>query len=72
MTKENFLTLKIGDVVWAYGITYEVVSTDDERRTLRSSQIPHEEITLIPEHFLVPSLLLWRRVEDIPFETSFP
>jgi hypothetical protein len=66
MTKDNFLSLKTGDVIWAYGVTYEVVSAEGENRTLRSGQIPHQEITLTPEHFLVPSLLLWRRVANIP------
>lgn len=70
MKKEMFLSLKTGDAVWAYGATYEVVSAEGENRTLRSCQIPHEEISLTPEHFLVPSLLPWRRIADIPVETS--
>lgn len=68
MTKENFLSLKTGDVVWVYGVTYEVISAQGERRVLRSSQIPHQEITLTPEHFLVPSLILWRRAAILQVE----
>jgi hypothetical protein len=60
MKKETFLSLKTGDVVWAYGVAYEVISTQEGKKTLRSCQIPYQEIVLTPEHMLVPSLLPWK------------
>jgi predicted component of type VI protein secretion system len=64
MNKETFLSLKEGDVVWADGVTYEVISAEGDKRTLRSGLVPHEEINMTPGHFLVPSLLPWHRAEE--------